>query len=447
MSPNLFNGAAFRKARTTPQKLTALALLLSGSCLAIMGVPANAIADSVTLHPYSMKVVRGQASKSSVTPLASNNQRGRSDDWASYVEFYPEARGMVSVMRFRAPVDIASQPLDSLVLKTNFKGPAWSEQRYTWHLRNFNTGRWVRVGTNQGVPDWVWTQQSFQTPGNVSDFMDPLGRLLARFGSPASNDNSNLDHMALELTTTTATPDGPVADTSDVWSPTPGTSWQIQLQGNLNTSLNVDMYDIDLFDTSTSVIDDLKSRNIAVICYFSAGSWEDWRTDAGQIPASVRGASNGWPGEQWLDIRAIDTLAPVMAARMDLAVAKGCDGVDPDNVDGYTNNSGFPLTAQHQFDYNRWLAAEAHARGLSIGLKNNLLQVEELEPYFDFALNESCLQYNECDLLTPFVDAGKAVFGIEYLDDPADFCSTTNALNFDWLKKPKNLMAARESCR
>ena len=207
------------------------------------------------------------------------------------------------------------------------------------------------------------------------------------------------------------------------------------------------MYDIDLFDTPVSVISDLKARDIAVICYFSAGSYENWRSDASQIPASVRGDSNGWPGEQWLDIRSIDALAPVMSARMDLAVAKGCDGIDTDNVDSFTNSTGFPLTARHQLDYNKWLATEAHARGLSIGLKNDLLQIAELEPYFDFAINESCLQYNECDYMLPFVEAGKAVFGIEYIDDPADFCSTTNALDFDWLKKNRDLMAERESCR
>lgn len=42
-----------------------------------------------------------------------------------------------------------------------------------------------------------------------------------------------------------------------------------------------------------------------------------------------------------------------MQARLDLAVQKGCDGVEPDNVDGYQNNSGFPLTAQDQLAYNR----------------------------------------------------------------------------------------------
>jgi hypothetical protein len=68
----------------------------------------------------------------------------------------------------------------------------------------------------------------------------------------------------------------------------------------------------------------------------------------------------------------LDSLGPILFARLDLAVAKGCDGVEPDNVDGYANNTNFPLTVQDQLQFNIWLANEAHARGLSIGLKNDL---------------------------------------------------------------------------
>jgi len=71
----------------------------------------------------------------------------------------------------------------------------------------------------------------------------------------------------------------------------------------------------------------------------------------------------GWAGEKWLDIRQISTLAPIMRARLDLCKQKGFDAVEPDNIDGYTNATGFPLTAQDQLDYNIWLANEAHARG------------------------------------------------------------------------------------
>jgi len=43
--------------------------------------------------------------------------------------------------------------------------------------------------------------------------------------------------------------------------------------------------------------------------------------------------------------------------------------------------------------------------------------VDALEPLFDWALNEECLSYDECDLLKPFLEAGKAVFHVEYVDD------------------------------
>jgi hypothetical protein len=236
--------------------------------------------------------------------------------------------------------------------------------------------------------------------------------------------------------------------TPDWWRPAPGVSWQIQFSGALDLSFDVQMYDLDLFETSPTVITDLHASGRRVVCYFSAGSWEDWRPDADQFPESVLGSDlEGWPGERWLDIRQVDVLGPIMMARLDLAAQKGCDGVDPDNVEGYANNSGFPLTAQEQADYNIWLAAQAHSRGLAVGLKNDLAQIPDLINYFDWQLNEQCFQYNECDLLLPFIQAGKPVFSIEYQGDPASFCPRANSMNFDTLKKNLDLDAWRVACR
>ncbi|MCA9922181.1 MAG: endo alpha-1,4 polygalactosaminidase [Anaerolineales bacterium] len=233
-----------------------------------------------------------------------------------------------------------------------------------------------------------------------------------------------------------------------IWQPTPGTSWQWQLSGTIDTSFDVMMYDIDLFDTPQATIDLLHGDGRIVICYFSAGSYENWRPDAGDFPGAVLGNTlDGWPDERWLDIRQIGPLAPIMEARLDLAVAKKCDGVEPDNVDGYSNNSGFPLTGADQLAYNTWLADAAHTRRLSIGLKNDLDQITELVTTFDWALNEQCYEFDECDLLRPFVDANKAVFGVEYEGDPATFCPYFNNLDYDWLFKNLDLDADRIACR
>ena len=82
-----------------------------------------------------------------------------------------------------------------------------------------------------------------------------------------------------------------------------------------------------------------------------------------------------------------------------------------------------------------------------MGLKNDLGQIDDLLSYFDWALNEECFTYQECDLLLPFVAAGKAVFGVEYSLKPADFCSQANAMDFDFLKKNLELDAWRLACR
>ncbi len=195
------------------------------------------------------------------------------------------------------------------------------------------------------------------------------------------------------------------------------TSWQWQLSGTVNTAYDVDLYDIDLFDSGTDLIQGLHAQGRKVICYFSAGSYEDWRSDKAVFPAEVLGkALDGWEGERWLDIRA-EAVRSIMQSRLDLAASKGCDGVEPDNVDGYSNDSGFPLTAADQLDFNRFLATEAHARGLAIGLKNDLDQIVALTPFFDFSVNEQCHEFNECDAMQPFIDAGKPVFNAEYRSD------------------------------
>lgn len=92
------------------------------------------------------------------------------------------------------------------------------------------------------------------------------------------------------------------------------------------------------------------------------------------------------------------------------------------NVDGYTQRSGFDLTASDQLTFNRMLARLAHERGLAVGLKNDLDQIPELVDSFDFAVNEQCAQYEECDALAPFVEQGKPVYHVEYELRVDEFC-------------------------
>jgi hypothetical protein len=229
------------------------------------------------------------------------------------------------------------------------------------------------------------------------------------------------------------------------WAPEPGTAWQWQLTGDLDLSVDVPVYDLDGFDTSAETVAQLHAQGRRAICYLSVGAWEDWRPDAARFPENVLGASNGWPGERWLDVRRIDVLAPVLRERLAMCRAKGFDAVEPDNVDGYVNETGFPLTHDDQLIFNRWVAAEAHGLGMSVGLKNDLDQVLDLVADFDFAVNEQCFQYSECDALLPFVQAGKAVLHVEYSVSADRFCGRVPP-GFSSMEKRYELDAWRKPC-
>jgi hypothetical protein len=209
------------------------------------------------------------------------------------------------------------------------------------------------------------------------------------------------------------------------WQPSAGTTFAIILSASPQTaSTPAKAVDLDLFETRSSTVADLRQRGKRAICYLSAGSWENWRPDKGAFPKSVIGkAYDGWPGERWLDIRQIDLLAAPMRARLDKCKAKGFAAVDPDNVDGYQADTGFPLTRTDAIRYFRFLAAEAHKRGLAIGLKNATEFSAAVLPQADFAVTEDCFDQGWCRDSKNFIDAGKPVFAIEYTDNEIDFAA------------------------
>jgi hypothetical protein len=235
--------------------------------------------------------------------------------------------------------------------------------------------------------------------------------------------------------------------TPALWQPALGTTWQWQLDGPIDTSANVTVYDVDGVETTAAQVGALHAAGRKVICYVDAGGYENYRPDAGSFPASVLGNSNGWPGQRWLDIRQISVLEPIMAARFDTCHRKGFDAVEADEVDGYANDTGFPLAYNDQIAYNTLIANEAHGRGLSVGLKNDLDQIADLLSTFDWALDEECFYYSECSKLVPFIKAAKPVFEVEYSLPVNKFCPEANALNFNSMKKHLTLDAYRVPCR
>jgi hypothetical protein len=244
--------------------------------------------------------------------------------------------------------------------------------------------------------------------------------------------------------------------TQGTWyRPAIGVTWQWQLQGTINMNYQATLYDIDLFEAPADVIEALHTQGRKVICYFSAGSGENYRPDyEAFLPSDLGRKLDGYDNERWLDIRSASVVR-VMEARLDLAVTRGCDGVEPDNVTAFNNDTGFAISATDQLAFNRHLANEAHRRGLSIALKNDGDQVAALVAYFDFELNEECHQYEECEQLDVFIQRGKPVLNAEYTRDAASaqqvattVCPAANQRQFSTLILSDELDDAfRVSCQ
>jgi hypothetical protein len=250
--------------------------------------------------------------------------------------------------------------------------------------------------------------------------------LLLLLGLPACMPPDALEETDAGLAAPDAGAPPDAGGVAGIWRPKPGTTWQWQLTGAIDTSIDAAMYDVDLFDAPQASIDKLHADGRVVICHFSAGVYEPGRPDSSQYPEVVLGNAvvGGAAGTRWVDIRKPE-LRALLLARMDLAVSKHCDGIEPSRIDVLFNETGFGFNQADSLQFPRFLAREGHARNLSVGMVNDLDQIVQLGADFDWALTEACDEHNECPKLAPFTDAGKAVFNCEYRD--ASFLSTVCA--------------------
>lgn len=266
---------------------------------------------------------------------------------------------------------------------------------------------------------------------------------------------------AAESTNTQSPTYTPVANGTTVWQPRVGATWNYQIDGPLpaNHTGDYDVWDIDLFENNINTISALQQQGSQVICYFSAGSYEEWRPDAVNFTEADRGKNlSGWPGEAWINVSS-PNVRNIMLARLDMAVAKSCNGVDPDNMDGYNNDNGLNLTKQDAINYMNFLAQAAHQRGLSIGLKNAGEIVPSVVNVVQWSVNEACVVYDECTTFDPFIQLKKPVFHVEYPkgsdvnnDDSIsstkkkDVCDAPGSSHFSTIIKNSNLDAWIEVC-
>ncbi len=291
----------------------------------------------------------------------------------------------------------------------------------------------------------------------------------------ASDSSNGADGVANDASTQS---DAPVGKTCDgcpppiscptCYHPAAGVRWQYQLTDAVDPSVNgppydtknlvaPDVFDIDLYATDGSTpnaaaVTAIHGLGRHAICYVDAGTYEDFRPDATDFTTfdsacggCLLGKNNGWPGEKWLDVNddkgQRTFLLAELGKRIDKCVTAGFDGVELDNVDGTSNDTGFTITAKEQEIFNASIANLARSKHMSVALKNDVDQVADLEPYFDYIVNEQCFEFTECNTLQPFITAGKAVMNVEYNTPSTSYCPSAKTMGIDSIAKTLDLPA------
>jgi len=245
--------------------------------------------------------------------------------------------------------------------------------------------------------------------------------------------------LALSAAASAAAATAPQPAAASWWTMPQQLTWFWQLQGKVDNSKQVAAYDIDGFENEAPEVAALHAQGKRVICYVDVGTAENFRPDYARFPRSTLGRSNGWPGERWLDIRRLGVLEPIMAARFQMCREKGFDAVEPDNMEAFSNRSGFPITAAQQLEYDLWIAGAVHSLGMAVLQKNDGEQSAEQQPYFDGALSEQCNQYRECANFEPYLAADKPVLNAEYQQSNARFCPPDEAAGIMGVRFAKSL--------
>ena len=416
--------------------------VIYGVMLAFSCLSSNSNATEVSvLKPSRIEVLKGTASSTLVGKIKNKNLSGAYvPNVDKAIQFLPETDDKTVVnIWYDVPASVDSARVYQLILNANMWTPNDDVNKVKVKIRNLRLGKWQTLQATKWRKSTQWNKwrrkyKNFQF--FAKDYINTEGKVLLRVHSSNINGGFDIDMIRLKLRE------------GDYAKIPMRASFTYDLPSEQN-SYSTDVVFIDYNVTATK-IEEIKAQNKLVLCYISVGSAEEYRDDYKEFPESVLGETlDEWPGERWLDIRD-EKVFEIMKARIEVAQQHGCQGIDPDNIDGYANDSGFPLEVGDTMDYLKKIADEVHSRGMLIGMKNadgiaepakndnTTDEYQFINEYMDFSVTEECFRYTECEKYSIFTDLNKPVFSIEYIseteykNDACDYFTDTLGFNILW---------------
>lgn len=284
-------------------------------------------------------------------------------------------------------------------------------------------------------------------------------------------------------TTTTVPSTTTTVPTAGMWQPPANVEFQWEIDHPLSTTSASDMatgqtayngdtapgtnptvYDIDGILNTASTVSQLHALGDHAVAYIEVGTAGNYYTAADegqsttwfaqlQANGDFAGKLAGYP-EDLLNINSPSTVA-IVEQMIALDHARGFDAFEPDLDETWGNNEGktsVTITEQNEVTYLTTLSNYAASLGMGMLAKNpddtgSQAFVNALVPLTVMDLSEQCSQYSSCNLLTPFLSAGKPVVDAEYGLATSKFCASDNNANINGFKFNVNLTGSRTPCR
>jgi len=239
------------------------------------------------------------------------------------------------------------------------------------------------------------------------------------------------------------------------WQPKAGVTFDWCLDDLKNSdTFTAEVVDVDAFTTTAQQVAALHAQGKKVIAYISAGTIEDDRPDINLLPKEVIGqVYPEWPKERWLDIRQREKLRPWLNSRIDRIISKGFDAIEPDNLDSYSNETGFDISINDTKLYCDFLIKLAHDKGLGIGQKNVPELSAEYSKKFDWVLTEDAFDQKWENDVKPYIAQNKPVFAVEYTDQTSQskfsntVCPKAQNLKYSAILKKRDLSKWVYTCK
>ncbi|RPH61619.1 MAG: hypothetical protein EHM81_03885 [Chloroflexi bacterium] len=168
--------------------------LLVGLLAAPMG---TGMAANSVLKPVSFTNITGN-SQGNVGSLSRKDQSGTANNPSRFMSFNTPQVNYRGYRVYQLPTGVDEASIGSFQIKVNFKGPAYSTQRWHWLLYDWTYQKWVQVGNNKNATANVWSLLTFNR-ANVQRFISPEGQIRLRLNSSNATGNAKIDSESITL--------------------------------------------------------------------------------------------------------------------------------------------------------------------------------------------------------------------------------------------------------